>query len=98
MTDWDISDYEGEGDRVNFDQNASDNDSWSDDERQNQLFDPTEITESIPLLPFDNQVGGNNHFLLYLLLLLIAYFRQTPTTHFPMLTSYCRPRVHFSIF
>jgi hypothetical protein len=58
MTDWDISDYEGEGDRVDFDQDVSDNDSWSDDERQQQLFDPTKITESIPLLPFDNQVGG----------------------------------------
>ncbi|KAI9287835.1 hypothetical protein BC943DRAFT_358335 [Umbelopsis sp. AD052] len=59
MTDWDISDYDGEGDSVDFDHDASDTDSWSDDERQQQFFDPTEITESIPLLPFDNQVGGH---------------------------------------
>ncbi|KAG2173952.1 hypothetical protein INT44_000065 [Umbelopsis vinacea] len=61
MTDWDISDYDGEGDSVDFDHDASDTDSWSDDERQQQFFDPTEITESIPLLPFDNQVGGKAH-------------------------------------
>lgn len=87
MTDWDISDYDGEGDTVDFDHDASDTDSWSDDERQQQLFDPTEITESIPLLPFDNQVGGKAH---------PCYLMHHP----PSLAkpSDCRPRVYFSLF
>jgi hypothetical protein len=59
MADWDISDYEGEGQKIDFDQSSSDDDWGSEYERQQQLFDPTQVTESIPLLPFDNQVGGN---------------------------------------
>jgi hypothetical protein len=89
MTDWDISDYDGEGDSVDFDMDASDTDSWSEEECQQQLFDPTEITESIPLLPFDNQVGGNIRFDIF-------FLKQSASRL--LLTTNCRPRVYFSLF
>ncbi|KAI8059794.1 hypothetical protein BDF21DRAFT_370007 [Thamnidium elegans] len=43
-------------------ESSSENDECSGDEHKSHYFDPTKITTSLPLLPFNNQVGGHASF------------------------------------
>jgi hypothetical protein len=43
-------------------ESSSENDDLSGDEHKDHYFDPTKITTSLPLLPFNNQVGGHASF------------------------------------
>lgn len=59
-----ISDIEdNEEEEVNtLYESSSENDECSGDEHKSHYFDPTKITTSLPLLPFNNQVGGHASF------------------------------------
>lgn len=52
---------EDEGDFSAY-ESSSENDECSGDEHKEHYFDPTKITTSLPLLPFNNQVGGHASF------------------------------------
>ncbi|KAI7894194.1 uncharacterized protein EV154DRAFT_549381 [Mucor mucedo] len=56
----DIEDHEEE--ESGFYESSSENDECSGDEHKSHYFDPTKITTSLPLLPFNNQVGGHASF------------------------------------
>ncbi|KAG0739834.1 hypothetical protein G6F57_009944 [Rhizopus arrhizus] len=58
ISDCEESDEESEWDY----ESSSDNENSSSDEYKDHYFDPTKITTSLPLLPFNNQVGGHASF------------------------------------
>lgn len=57
----DIEDNEEEEVNTSY-ESSSENDECSGDEHKSHYFDPTKITTSLPLLPFNNQVGGHASF------------------------------------
>ncbi|KAL0083885.1 hypothetical protein F4703DRAFT_1857191 [Phycomyces blakesleeanus] len=68
MQECNISDYEdndsngGDWDD-RYESSSSDSDEWTpNSDSYSSYFDPTQITSSLPLLPFTNQVGGHASF------------------------------------
>ncbi|CEP09454.1 hypothetical protein [Parasitella parasitica] len=62
ISDCEDIDDESEWDLSNTYESSSENDDASSDEHKDHYFDPTKITTSLPLLPFNNQVGGHASF------------------------------------
>ncbi|KAK4512621.1 Vacuolar protein sorting-associated protein 55 [Mucor velutinosus] len=62
ISDCEDNDDESEWDLSNTYESSSENDEASSDEHKDHYFDPTKITTSLPLLPFNNQVGGHASF------------------------------------
>ncbi|KAI9006663.1 hypothetical protein CLU79DRAFT_712451 [Phycomyces nitens] len=66
MQECNISDYEDNDSNADWDDrydSSSDSDEWTpNSDSYSSYFDPTQITSSLPLLPFTNQVGGHASF------------------------------------
>lgn len=62
ISDCEDNDDESEWDLSNTYESSSENEEASSDEHKDHYFDPTKITTSLPLLPFNNQVGGHASF------------------------------------
>ncbi|KAI8991871.1 hypothetical protein BDF20DRAFT_846887 [Mycotypha africana] len=64
-TEWDILDQQFETSSESDDYATTDNHAYQEqhqNQHQHYYFDPTKITTSLPLLPFQNQVGGHASF------------------------------------
>ncbi|KAI9483659.1 MAG: hypothetical protein EXX96DRAFT_536973 [Benjaminiella poitrasii] len=62
ISDCEDNDDESEWNLDTYESSSSENDDYSGDEHKDHYFDPTKITTSLPLLPFNNQVGGHAPF------------------------------------
>ncbi|KAI7905448.1 uncharacterized protein BX663DRAFT_499752 [Cokeromyces recurvatus] len=62
ISDCEDNDDESEWSLNTYESSSSENDEYSSDEYKDHYFDPTKITTSLPLLPFNNQVGGHAPF------------------------------------